>query len=282
MKKSLCFLLIFIPAMIFSTEQSPWFGRNLEIEARGVYLFQSYRSVDASGKSKHYSSDDNFLALGVESSVDGSLLSFLGFPNLNAFDAELEVIFADTRHRGFGFDNIRLTGRYLWMDDVAAIDPMSVAIGFTAIQAWTQSLYDPSSFHHGRIEAELHVSAGKEFSCLDFWMNRVWGFCAIGTADIGSPWMRFNTAWEHNIWDQHRFQLFARTLWGFGGRSLNICKFHGYGPIKHRSVDLGLSYHYSFENLGVLGIEYARRVYARNFPEKTNLFLVSYHYSFGI
>lgn len=263
-------------------EQMPWFNKNLELELRSSYLFQTYPSIQSSKNSRHYSSDDSFLTFGVETSVPSLALTYFGLPDvIGAIDGELEIVLAGTHHRHFGFDSARATLRNQWMDDVVG-DPVSLATGLTGIQACQESLHDPSSFHHGKLEGEIHLSLGIEAGCYSTWTSRCWGFFALGSADVGSPWIRGDLAWEH-LSDGQRTQIrvFTNTCWGLGGRSFKLQKFHGYGPIAHQSIDIGLRYSYDFDIWGVLALEYTYRPYARNFPQYTNRFSINYTFPYG-
>lgn len=253
-----------------ATELMPWFDTNLQIEARTSYTFQTYPSLAGNRHCRHYSSDDSFLTASL-------YLSALEMLNL-----ELELTAAETHKHDFGFDNFRLTARYLWLDDIIG-DPVSLITGLTVTQAVHRSLHDPSSFHHGKIEAELHASLGRELTCHDTWILRWWGALGIGQADVGWPWIRGNFTTEVRVADGQWARGFIHTLWGLGHKSIHSPhSFHGYGPIRHQSIDLGAGYDYRFDIWGTLSLEYAFRVYARNFPKHANRITISYLYPFGI
>lgn len=257
-------LLSFLPFILGATELRPWLDTNFELQPRLTYLHQSYRSLAVSNHTVHRPAEDNFFDLSV------GLSAF-------SYSAELEVILADTRHRSFGCDSIKLTGRYQWFNDLID-DPVSMTTGLTIIQAFKQSLDDVGSFHHGKFEMEAHLAIGQEITCYDTWDSRVWGVLALGSADVGSPWIRANLSWEKNWCETHRAALYLNTLWGFGNNKLNPNHFHGYGPIHHQSVDLGLTYSYLFEFGGSLDVGYTHRLYARNFPKNANIYMISILY----
>lgn len=254
----------------------PWLDKTFEFQPQGSCFLQTYDKVDGSHGHSHRHATDCFygLAVGLPIYYPGDFV-FQG-------DIQLETTFANTRHRSFGLDNVKLTARYLFMDDISE-DPVSVMFGVTGIQALRQALNDLGSFHHGLIEGEVHVSIGKECSDMEFWASRWWTVLAIGQADVGSPWLRVNAVWEKNLCNQHHFKLFMNTLWGLGNRSLHLNRhFHGYGSIRHQSVDIGFHYGYWFEYGVELSVEYTRRVYAKNFPENVNIFQVAFSYPFGL
>lgn len=274
----LCFALSLISSLS-ARELSPWFSKQLEIELRSSCLYQAYPAVQSPSQS--HSSKDIFLTFGTESSIDSSLFSFFGFPDIGEISGEIELIFADTHHRPFGFDSAQATLRNLWLNDGIG-DPVSLSTGLTIIQACQRSLHDPSSFHHGKFEAEFHLAVGKEHICFSTWTTRWWGIGALGTADAGSPWLRANAAFEWLTQDQRQiFRVFMDTLWGFGQNNFHYKKFHGYGPVRHQSVDLGIRYTYDFDIWGLLGLEYSYRVYAKNFPMETSRLLATYTFPLG-
>lgn len=264
------FSLIFVSFFANATELLPWFDTSFQIEARGSYVFQTYPSLAGSRHCKHYSSDDSFLIISAAVSA------------LEMLSLELELTASETRKHDFGFDNFRLTARYLWLDDIVE-DPISLMTGLTVTQAVHRSVNDPSSFHHGKIAAELHASIGKEIICYNTWTSRWWGTFGIGIADTGWPWIRGDFAAEHRLCDNQWIRLFINTLWGLGHKHIPCPhSFHGYGPVRHQSIDLGTRYDYRFDIWGTLSLEYSYRVYARNFPANANRLMISYLYPFGI
>lgn len=265
--KVLLGLMLFFPSVVQAVDLKPWFTRAYQLQGLIDYRFQSYHSVDAPSKSSHYSSNDHF--------VDGSLM-FVYEP----FSLQLETEFADTKKRNFDWDHVSFTGRYLWLDDNIG-DPVSLTTGLTVSRAWREAVNDISSFHHGRNEAFLHVAIGKQNIEGSTWLSRWWGVLGIGTADRWTPWIVANAAYEWNSCDTHRLRLYVNSLWGCGGRKLKAQDFGGYGPINHRSIDIGVRYSYEFDYYGMLSIDYARRVYAHNFPDNANILTLCYIYPFG-
>lgn len=269
-------LLGLLPSLLAITpiqaaDLRPWYPRFAEIQPQATYLYQNYQTVQSPDGDFHYSSNDSFLTLSA------------GIPYYQWY-GEFDVVLANTRHRTFGLDNLNLTARYQIWDDVAGVDQYSLVGGLTVFTAVKRAVRDISSFHHGQIEAEAHLAIGKETSdnCERFWNSRWWGIVAVGIADIGSPWLRLNYQWEKNFFDIYQWGVFANTLWGFGGDNLSHHHFRGYGPIGHRSVDVGLFATYNFEWGGILTASYAFRAYARNFPANTNLLSISFLYPFGL
>ncbi len=262
-----CFLLS-IP--IWSIEFQPWVGNYLEFEWSNHLFYQTYSAVDSNSYLKQRSASDLFLTTNLGNSIipEGSIA--------------IEATMAHTRQQRFDLDNIRLAGRYMWLDDILG-DYLSLTTGLILTHAFKSSLYDISSFHHGRTEAELFVSVGKEISSLTkTWCSRWWSTGGIGIAEQGSPWLRAQFIYEHQICDRHRWRVFGKTLWGLGHHRLCIQDFRGYGPVRHQSIDLGLGYTYLIKFFGSVSFEYSYRVYARNFPVQNHQFLLSLLYTFGL
>lgn len=270
MKRLLSVLCLFIPSVILAVDLNPWYGNDFEIETRAIIRYQRYYEIDTPGRNIRYHSNDQFYTLNVGLSAFG-------------FRADLDATLANTRRQRPAFDNARLTLRYKVFDDILGEDSFTVTPGVTITQACKHSVHDPSSFHHGKLEAEFHLALGREVPCDRFWLRRFWVLFGVGTADVGSPWLRGDLNWELNWWDQQQLRFFVLTLWGLGGNNIHrLNRFRGYGSIRHESADLGLGYAYQFEMGLKLGIECAHRVYARNFPSRANQFVFTAFYPFGI
>lgn len=273
-------VILLLPFSLTATDFSPWLTRDFEIETRGTALYQTYNKVDTPDGDLHHRGDDRFYTLSAEGTL--SCVPMLDM-TLCGFNAEFETTIADTHHQHPCIDNFRLTMRYRLFDDVMDEDPFTLVAGATMTQAFKHSLHDISSFHHGQIEGELHVTIGKEEPCMEYWFTRKWAVFGVGMGDIGSVWFRGDAVWERNWYEQHQLRFFLHSLWGLGGDNISLMKpFRGYGPINHQSVDLGTRYTYIFCNYATISFEYTRRVYAKNFPDQANLYLISYMYPFGL
>lgn len=261
----LCLLAVTVTEAV---DYKPWFGRVFEVNARGDVIMQAYNHVDAHHGSKKRNEFDTFFDLSASMALWETIA------------AELEVIALQSRHRS-GMDAIRFTGRYLWMNDVIG-DPVSLTTGITLSSIFPPVRKNIASFDHGGFAGEAHIAVGREVSCMQFWTSRVWGVFAVGLADVGSPWLRGNIGWEHNWWDRHRVELFADTIWGLGGDSLNLYDFDGYGRVQYQAVDLGVRYGYQTDCGLRLSIGYGYRVYGRNGPQRVNFALVRLDYPLPI
>ncbi len=254
-----------------ATEYQPWLGNYLEFEWRNSLLYQGFSFVSTGSDLKKYSTGDFFFCTSLSNAL---------MPN---FSIELEAVGARTKHqRGGQVDHLKAAGRYVWQDDLAG-DPFTLTTGLAFSLAFKRSVHDLSSFHHGRGEAEFFLSAGKEWSKGTEWESRVWGMWGVGGAlERGSPWIRFQLAYEKQFLCLHQFQGFMRSLWGLGHHSLPLHHFHGYGAVQHQSIDLGLRYTYVLEYFGSASLEYSYRIHARNFPAYVHHVLIQILYTFGI
>lgn len=263
------FLFLFVISLAEGTETQPWLGNIYEFEFRPSLMYQGYQKISSGSHSKKYSSSDLFL----NASLSNALPSF-GF--------EIEVLGARTRRQKADVDSVKMTGRYVWQDDIAG-DPISLVTGLSYIQAFHASLKDISSFHHGFSDAELFISIGREHALESHWTSRWWGVLGIGSAaDRGSPWFRFDMAYEKCTCEKHAFRVLCNTLWGTGHQRLRLHHFDGYGPVQHQSIDLGLRYTYLLDCFGSASLEYSYRIHARNFPEYTHHVVAQVLYTFGL
>jgi hypothetical protein len=278
MKNSILSNTLFILGGVFALflsslgaiERCPWLDRDFEVNLRPSFLYQYYRIIDASPHVLHPRANDKFYTLSAS-------LAALGI------EGEVETTLASTAYQRPALDNVCLAARYQFLTDVSGQDPVSLVCGALFIQAFRHSVRDPSSFHHGKCEGELFVSLGKEKSWYDFWTTRVWGMLSLGTADKGSSWMRGEIFAEKNCPEKSQMKVFLRSLCGFGRHAFSSIKpFEGYGPLRHRSVDIGASYSRDLDGYGQLDIAYSYRVYARNFPRNAQSLLLRWTYSLSI
>jgi hypothetical protein len=269
MRIFLWFAFLFFPTLLLGTDLRPWYPRYAELQPYILYRLQQFNRVSAKGHDFKRASLDHFLHFSLSGSIE-------------PISVEIETAFANTRHQTFNFSDVRFTGRYQWLSDTVG-DSASLVTGMTFTQSNKISRHDLSQFYHGGIQAEAHAALGKEWSCEQFWTSRIWGVLGLGFADLGSPWLRGDISWEINDWDRHSLGLFIHTLWGLGTHNLHHHKhFHGYGPIRHRSIDVGIEYNHTFEWGGIISLGYARRVFAHNFPQQANLGFFRFNYPFGL
>ncbi len=260
-------LFLLIPFVCQATDLKPWFGNDYETEVRATLLYQNYNKIDTPVHHHTKSANDLFATLSA------------AYP-FRRFCGEFEITGAHTRHQKSGWDNTRLTGRYQWAET-----PLSAVAGLTFTLPCRQSLEDISSFHNGYFETEATLAYGQKFGgcpCTNDYFFRWWNVLGVGIADMGSAWIRGDAAFEFNFDDVHQIRGLVNTLWGMGNQSLRPHRFKGYGNINHKSVDVGARYGYCMGYWGTVSVQYARRMYAYNFPSHTNLVLFEYYLPFGM
>ncbi|MDP1880844.1 MAG: hypothetical protein Q8K60_07880 [Parachlamydiaceae bacterium] len=270
LKKWLLFGLLLMSAFtrVNATEYQPWVGNIYEFEWRNSLIYQQYSQVSSGSHLKRKSGHDTFFNVSVLNTI-------------SEFSPEIEVLGANTHRQPGNIDSLKVNGRYVWKDDVAG-DAITLTTGVSLTKAFWPSLKDVSSFHHGLGEAELFVSFGRERSVESDWVSRWWGMVGIGVAERGSPWMRIQGDYDMQWNEKHRLKLFCHTLWGLGRERLHLQHFHGYGSIRHQSVDLGIKYDYQIEFVGSVSCQYSYRVYALNFPAYTHRVVLQVLYTFGL
>src|SRR5437868_908175 len=144
------FLLCMIPFSIQATNLIPWFGNIYEAELRASGLYQNYDRISSGHHTYKRNANDYFLTLSAE------------YP-FKRYSGEFEATGARThKQQPIRLDNVRITGRYLWTDQLEG-DPFNIVSGIIVDLPLTHAVHDPSSFHHGHIEGELNVAFGKKY-----------------------------------------------------------------------------------------------------------------------
>lgn len=265
----LCVLLILFVNLTEATQLRPWLGPDLLPILTANYTLQQYHWVRVSNHAVEDPSVDHFVSGG------GSIA-------YSPYSLEIEVDTAATSANSYGWEDVRITGRYLLMNDITAEDPVSMTAGVSLSKVRPRFVRDISTFHHGSWEYLFHTAIGKEETCGATWASRAWGLVGLGVANEGSYWVESKIAYERNACDRYWYGLFLKGLFGFGSQDIDIDDFNGYGPIKHRSVDLGGRFSYSFHENGYLTAKYSFRVWSENFPAYTNVITIEYNYPFGL
>lgn len=263
-----------VPLVSEGRDIRPWFDNESEIQLRTTLLYQNYNAIATAKPTKlNYHAHDAFMTFSA------------AFP-LNHYCGELTATAACTHHQRRHWDNFRATGKYQWLDEADGA-PFSSVVAIIVGEALSRGLHDISSFHHGHLEGEVDLSFGQRYGMgchPEDYIYAWWGCLGIGTADQGSAWYRGDAACEYHFDHYQAVRCFVNTLWGAGTKNIPKHyekKFKGYGNIRHRSVDLGVRYIYNADCWGTLSLQYARRVYAHNFPQDVNLLLFEYCYDYG-
>ncbi|MCB1118984.1 MAG: hypothetical protein KDK65_03395 [Chlamydiia bacterium] len=249
------FVFLFLVTTLAGWE-GPWYERAFEIRKTIAPGYVSYQNIDSSRGTLNSSSDECHLDMAVGTNL------------LDLVEMELEVGFCDTRQHSFNLRDISFAARTVWLSDCVG-DWVSLATGIDVTQNNGVARRDFSTFTHGGIEGEGHLSIGKEFICHDRPLQQYWVTAAYGIGDVGSPWWRFYAAGKWYFSEQQHLIAFTQYRFGTGNHPLTP-SFHGYGPISYRALDLGVTYTYS-----AISLSAQIRAYAHNCPRtQTTLFLV--------
>jgi hypothetical protein len=262
-------LCLLLPSCLVGTELAPWFDPAYLPVWRNEYVFQAYPRIDTA-EGKIATQGRNHL-----------LHSSLSLARADEFAVEAELALSQSKIRSFSFESGKLTGRLHLLNDIVG-DPVSMMVGISLAAPMRRALYDYNLLYHGLFECELHVSVGKETSCLAEWLTRWWAVAIAGLADRGSPWLRVRTAWERNFCTT-RLELFVEGYGGFGHRDLRLSlPFRGYGSIAYRAIDLGVAFRYFTVCNGVFSLGYSFRPYAHNLPMYVQQALVGWRCDFSL
>ncbi len=270
MKAILGLAFLFAPFAGTSLEVQPWFGDCLEFHFLGSYAYSFFDKVQHGVPQLTSTFQSNVAYLGLD------------FSPTPEWSVDTDFQLADTTQENFNFRSVALQARYLWFDDIIG-DPISLATGASVRFTNTDSLHDVSCPSHAHFDFEGNFALGKEWDVSDCWAWRLWGYGAIGQANLGSPWVRAIVAVETNYDDQHKLALLAEGSNGYGSRrTVLIDHFNGYAKIRQKSIDLGLRYGYRVGVWGTLRFEYLRRVLAKSCPQEVNTFIFSYLLPFSL
>ncbi len=260
---------LLLTAPLFSLEEKPWFGDLYEMEGGIHYAYSSFDKVNGSHPSLHRTWRDHLLSLN------------LGARLLENWSFEAQIQLDATTERSFGYSNIALQARYLWLDDIAG-DRVSLSTGLILRETTKKSLHQLSTPYHGQVGAELHAAVGKEW-LQGSWINHLSGFGAFGIGSRSSSWMRTNLYYSKNYCNRVEACLFLLGFFGFGSQqSVFLDSFKGWGQIAHRSLDLGIGLRRFFYPWGALSFDYAYRLYAHSYPQGANFFIFSYELPFSV
>lgn len=268
--KSLSVAFIALTVAAHTLETKPWLGELYECNFDGTYSFSRFSRVEgASNQLKNPINSQSFFA-------------DFDFTPYDSFDLQIEGELGRTTDIGWTFRSAAVQARYRMLDDIAG-DPISLTFGLIFRGAAPHMLTDVSTPYAAELNTEVTCSVGKEWSNQGFWTMRSYGFASLGQGNNGYPWTRQLLVWQYNLNDIHRFTTFAEVNVGFGNKQhVDVKHFKGWGKLQHQSIDLGLSYGYKIGLYGIITASYAHRVFAHNFPEHVNFFLLSYHLPFSL
>lgn len=256
--------LFLLTTTLHATQLRPWLDDDLVPIFRAQYDLQQYNQVAIRTKETSYHSTDNF--------VTGSLRGAY-----SPVEVEVEGCFGATAHHNFNWDEVLLTGRYQVLNDITSESPVSWTLGFTYSRGNEWTLHDVSIFRHGRVEYLAHTSIGKESPLATNWSSRAWGAAVLGITDETSSWLFLKAAFEMNRCDNFAFGIFIDGLFGFGKQTIDLVNFQGYGPVAHRTVDLGI-----WTNYGGWEVQYSYRILQQNAPAYVHYLQIAYNFSLNL
>jgi len=251
-------------------ETKPWFGDLYAFDFESAFFYSRFHQVEGA-------------SVQLKSPVNNRNLFFdLGVTPLENFDVRLEGEFGKTDTINWALRSGALQARLGILDDISG-DPFSLVAGMILRGVPHHFLKDVSTPYAAEFNAELTCAVGKEWSEEGSWTMRTFAFAAIGQANRGYPWMRERFVWQYNLYDAHRFTLFAEGEVGFGNRQhVDVRHFDGWGKFQHQSIDLGTAYGYTVSVYGTITASYAHRIFAHNFPEHVNVFMLAWSIPFSL
>ncbi len=263
--RQLVWIFIFIQSL-GATVYEPWYGQNLQLVSRFTELIQHYDKFNIQGRNKEFKGYNSI----------GNFSLSLPYARISG-EAELWAI--DTRQRNFCIDSLRLTGRYMWLDEAIG-NEVNVTTGISVTQTFGKAVKDIALYHHGKIAIDTHIAIGKEFEWSEWGSTRTWGVFGIGKADTNPSWIWSELAWEYRSAFGNFYRLFAQYRHGFGEHHHR--HFHTLWKLNYRYLDLGLRYIHRFDNWSELSLAYARRCCVKNGLTGMNIFMLQFLYPFGI
>jgi len=239
-------------------EFQPWLGNVYEFETKALYEFAESSKVSLAHGDKSRSLHSNLFQ------------ASLGFTPHPEWDVAVDLSFAETTWRDFGYDRTKVAFRHLWLDDVTGDDLVSLTSGVSLSLQQNHFLRDISLIRHGSFETLFHAALGKEFDFTEKSYYRAWAMGAIGVANQGSCWAE-GKAHLNWIYDEtHFLDLFAGLEKGYGNKKLHSVSkynFPGYAHLDYHFGDIGLRYDYQITTLGKIYAQVKRRICARYCPK---------------
>lgn len=255
---------------LFSFEEKPWLGNQWEFYLDSSYSYSRFTKVAQAKRQLREPFNENLLVFDV------------GFSPMDGWDAAFEMELAATTKQSFGRRSLATMVRKRWLDDIVG-DPLSVTTGLSVRMTSNNSLRDISCPSSARWDVEAHAALGKEWSKGADWCIRFYGLGALGQGNRGSPWTKAKAVFSIHKPHSSSWEFYSLGYWGFGGKnSVNIPRFHGWGPYTHSSIDVGVAYVYCFEIWGNLRFDFFHRFYAHVYPKGLTGGAISYHLPFSL
>lgn len=266
------FAIVFLGLQVnqlYCLQTIPWFYEPYEFHAGGSIEGSFFSNVQNGINPIGYHSNNLLL--------EGYALA----PISENWEIEAEVQFERTSKTSFNFLSVALQARTQLLNDIA-YDWVSFAVGINARFVPDIWLKDVAIPYHNLFDFEVIGSLGKEFAENFKWKYRTYLYLAVGQANKGYPWFRGGLEFAWKVLCKSILNPFVKGYFGVGNQTLvNVDCFRSYASIRHQSIDIGLAYIYLFDIWGSLTFEYSYRVFARSFPERLNVFKLTYDIPFG-
>ena len=252
MVTALRIICLILPLSLWGFDYFPWLGNDFELDLTPYYISRYFPNVNTDAPSFHPHEYGNIL--GFESSFTVCREWSIGF----------FASWAQTTQMQFGLDGVTFMAAQQWSNDRLG-DGITLTSFFTATGNSSRATRDLLLYHSARWELELHSALGKEWVDGPVWCYRAWMDLVFGWGTTGAPYLKGLLFYEHNQQDLFSWGLFAKSWIGFGTRTLKG-PFYGYGPYRHRNLDLGLRYTYNTCYWGSMGVDLSVGVWTSNYP----------------
>ena len=252
--------LLFLTTKGFAFQYfEPWFTPPMEFQGRIAFIYNhDHRVQSPKGSFSIIDYDYTFNpGAGVTPCSFWNIQTDLFLTQSTGIDSYYEAFF--------------LTVRYLWLNDLAE-NLFALTTGISFSFPGSEFLKDISSGpYHGEVNTTFHATVGKEWLCGDAWLARLWVFGGMGIANSGSPWLPGVIYGEIKMNNSLTFGIFAEFLYGLGDKDIIKDEpFEGYGPINHRSINIGGSANYELGSLATFSLQGWYNVHAHNTVEHSH------------
>ena len=270
MKKIIFSIPLFINLLV-AFEESPWVDFPYEFHFKSAWK-ESYYSKIANS----YNQTSKY-----KNSVNEQLNLALSVSTISLLDVQLESEFFQTKATNFTLESLGVQVRKQLFDDIQG-DLVSLTLGGLFRFVPDQALKDPYVPYQNLVNFEANFSLGKEFDEAFEWTKRFYTFFSCGIANIGSPYIRSKTVFEIHK-GHHLFGWILDGNFGLEGkRSVNLENFHGYGSVRHQTLDIGVTYDYLFDIYGKVSAAFFYRLYAFAAPKNQAAIEFKYDLPFSI
>jgi hypothetical protein len=251
-------------------ETKPWLGEAYACRAGTWFSYEWFPRVQGASVQLPHSEQSRNVGLRA------------GMTCFPALDVELEGEWGQTNFVNWSLRSVALQMRGRLLNDLIG-DPCSLVLGVTLRVAPTHLLRDVSTPYAAQGNAEVTLACGREYGDGALWTVRTYGWLALGQANRGYPWLRPLWIGEWQWRERHRLALLLSGAVGFGGQQgVDVHHFTGWAPYQYRSIDLGARYALKLGTWGALSVEYARRLFAHNYPMQSNHVIATYSMPFSV